>query len=63
MDAIETALGRGEQRLFRVLESLGPRIVEAAELREADPELRTLFNVNTAEDVARAERIAYGNVS
>jgi molybdopterin-guanine dinucleotide biosynthesis protein A len=63
MDAIEMALARGEQRLFRVLEPLGPRIVEAAELREVDPELHTLFNVNTAEDVARAERIAYGDVS
>jgi molybdopterin-guanine dinucleotide biosynthesis protein A len=62
MDAIEMPLARGEQRLFRALEPLGPRIVEAAKLREVDPELRTLFNFNTAEDVARAERIAYGDV-
>ncbi len=60
--AIDAALRTGEQRLFRVLEALDPRIVDEAELRQADPELLTLFNVNTPEDLATAERIAYRTV-
>ncbi len=56
--AIEAAVHMGEHRLFRVLEPLQPCIVDEAELRLVDPELLTLFNVNTAEDLAAAERIA-----
>jgi molybdopterin-guanine dinucleotide biosynthesis protein A len=63
LDAIEAAMATGEQRLFRVLETLGPRIADEAELRMFDPELLTLFNVNTPADVAHAERIAYRDVS
>jgi molybdopterin-guanine dinucleotide biosynthesis protein A len=63
LQAVEAALVRGEQRLFRVLEPMGPRIVEEAELRSVDPDLLTLFNVNTPDDVARAERIAYRGVA
>ena len=58
LGAIDVAMAHGEQRLFRVLEPLRPRIVGEAELREVDPEMRTLFNVNTPEDVERAERFA-----
>jgi molybdopterin-guanine dinucleotide biosynthesis protein A len=61
-EAIAAALASGEQRLFRVLERLTPRVVEETELRQVDPELLTLFNVNTADDVALAERIAYRSV-
>jgi hypothetical protein len=42
---------------------LSPRIVDEAELRSLDPNLLTLFDVNTPEDMARAQRIAYGDVS
>jgi hypothetical protein len=35
-----------------VLERLDPRTVDEAELRAVDPELHTLFNVNTPEDQA-----------
>jgi molybdopterin-guanine dinucleotide biosynthesis protein A len=62
LEAIGQAIARGEHRLFRVLETFGPRVVDEAELRAIDPQLLTLFNVNTPEDVARAERIAYGTV-
>jgi molybdopterin-guanine dinucleotide biosynthesis protein A len=55
--AIEPFLASGERRLFRVLESLDPRLVHADEMRTLDPELRTLFNVNTPEDLAAAERL------
>jgi molybdenum cofactor guanylyltransferase len=57
-EAISAALASGEHRLFRVLEPLRPRIVEGAELRSVDPELLTLFNVNTPDDMARAEQLA-----
>jgi GTP:adenosylcobinamide-phosphate guanylyltransferase len=46
-----------------VLEPLDPRILDAEALRKINPDLLTLFNVNTPQDVARAERIAYGDVS
>jgi molybdopterin-guanine dinucleotide biosynthesis protein A len=57
-EALETAEREGEQRLFKVFESLDPRIVDEAELRSLDPELHTLFNVNSAEDLALAEKLA-----
>jgi molybdopterin-guanine dinucleotide biosynthesis protein A len=58
IEAIDRCQAKGEQRLFKVLESLDPRLVEAAELRNVDPELRSLFNINTPEDLQEAERIA-----
>jgi molybdopterin-guanine dinucleotide biosynthesis protein A len=58
IEAIASAQASGEQRLFKVLESLEPRLVYPAALRAVDPDLRTLFNVNTSEDLAEAERLA-----
>jgi molybdopterin-guanine dinucleotide biosynthesis protein A len=58
LDAVIKAQRDGEQRLFKVFESLGPRLIEEVELRAIDPDLNTLFNVNSAEDLARAEQIA-----
>jgi molybdenum cofactor guanylyltransferase len=57
-DALATAQRVGEQRLFKVFESLNPRIVEESELRRIDPDLRSLFNVNSPEDLALAEQLA-----
>lgn len=57
LDALRTALVSGEQRLFRVLASMQCREVDADELRRVDPDLRTLFNVNTAADLASAQVI------
>lgn len=58
LGAIEAAQAEGEQRLFKIFERLNARLVEEAELRGVDPELLTLFNVNAAEELAFAERIA-----
>jgi molybdopterin-guanine dinucleotide biosynthesis protein A len=55
--ALDHARASGERRLFRVLQSLNPRLVDADELRQVDPDLRTLFNVNTPADLAEAERL------
>lgn len=60
---IADAQRQGERRLFAVLQSLHPRLVEAEELRTIDPELRTLFNVNTPDDLALAEQIAVRQVN
>ena len=58
LEAILTAQQSGEQRLFKVFESLDARLVEEAELRSIDPDLLTLFNVNSPDELARAEAIA-----
>ena len=58
LHALDAAQAAGEQRIFRVLQALNPRLVTADELRSVDPELHTLFNVNSPEDLALAERIA-----
>jgi molybdenum cofactor guanylyltransferase len=60
LEAIRAAQASGEARLFRVLETLKRREVSEAELRRIDPDLRTLFNVNTPEDLAAATRPAAG---
>ncbi len=53
--AMETG---GERRLSTVAERLAVRVVEETALRPLDPDLRSLLNVNTAEDYARALRLA-----
>jgi molybdopterin-guanine dinucleotide biosynthesis protein A len=58
LDALAIAEQTGEQRLFKVFQSLAPRLVEADELRTVDPELHTLFNVNSPQDLALADQIA-----
>ena len=61
LQAIRTALASGESRFFRVLETLERCEVTEAELRRVDPDLRTLFNVNTPEDLAAATRATAGS--
>jgi molybdopterin-guanine dinucleotide biosynthesis protein A len=61
LDALETAQREGEQRLFKVFEWLKPRLVEEAELRGLDPDLRSLFNVNSPEELALAEQLVAGS--
>lgn len=58
LDGLETAQRTGEQRLFKVFEWLSPRLVDEAELRSVDPDLHSLFNVNSPEDLALAEQLA-----
>ena len=63
LQAIEAAQAAGEQRLFKVFESLHARLMSENELRAIDPELHTLFNVNSPEDLERGEQIAAMNQS
>jgi molybdopterin-guanine dinucleotide biosynthesis protein A len=48
----------GEHRLTLIAERLNVRPVDERELRAFDPDLRSFLNVNTAEDYARALRLA-----
>lgn len=54
--ALEDALRRQAPLQDAVLE-LGPRMLEEAELRRFGDPARLLFNVNTPEDLAEAERL------
>ncbi len=58
LDAIGSALARGEKRMISYLSDVRVREVGEAEMRIMDPELRSLFNVNTPEDLALANRLA-----
>lgn len=55
---IQALLAAGERRVDRLVAAVRVRFVEEAELRRLDPDLRSLVNVNTAEDLAAAERMA-----
>lgn len=54
--ALAVALERGEP-LQRVVGELDPRVVGADEIARFGPPERLLFNVNTPDDLARAERM------
>jgi molybdenum cofactor guanylyltransferase len=54
LTAMEAA---GERRLTMVAERLRVRAIDEATLRRIDPDLRSLLNVNTAEDYAHALRL------
>jgi molybdenum cofactor guanylyltransferase len=53
--AMETA---GEKRLTIIAERLKVRTLDVTALRKIDPDLRSFLNVNTADDYARALRLA-----
>ncbi|MBI4492447.1 MAG: molybdenum cofactor guanylyltransferase [Chloroflexi bacterium] len=56
--AVRAALARGEQRMVSFFGSVRVRTVGEAALRRVDPELLTCFNINTADDLARARALA-----
>jgi molybdopterin-guanine dinucleotide biosynthesis protein A len=56
--AIEAALARGERRMIAFHRDVRVREVAEQELRRVDPQLRSFFNVNTAEDLEEARRLA-----
>jgi molybdenum cofactor guanylyltransferase len=58
LPAIEALLRRDRLRPVFLMEALRTRVVPADELREVDPELRTLWNLNTPEDYQSALREA-----
>lgn len=56
-DRAAAQLASGNARLVAFVESLAVRFVDEPELRAHDPELRSLVNVNTPEDLARARAL------
>jgi molybdopterin-guanine dinucleotide biosynthesis protein A len=58
LSAIEAALARGEQRMISYFASVLVREVPEAEWRLASPDGRAFFNVNTPDDLARAQAMA-----
>jgi molybdopterin-guanine dinucleotide biosynthesis protein A len=58
LEAIRAALARGEQRMISYFGSVRVREVGESEWRSASPDGRAFFNVNTPEDLTRADRLA-----
>ncbi len=56
--AIDAMIARGENRLQKIADSISARKVGEEAMRRLDPELLSLFNVNTPEDYQRALRLA-----
>jgi molybdopterin-guanine dinucleotide biosynthesis protein A len=56
LPAVESLLRADRRRPVFLLEMVRTRLIEADELRSADPELRTLWNLNTPEDYQEALR-------
>jgi molybdenum cofactor guanylyltransferase len=56
--AIAAALARGDRRMISFLDAVRVRRVAEDELRRLDPNLRSFFNINTAEDLAEARGMA-----
>ena len=54
--ALEGALEKGERSLQGVISGLSVRFVDEDEMREFDPQLCSLVNVNTPDDLDRAAR-------
>jgi len=57
LPALEAALQHGERRMISFFPSLNLRTVEQEEIDRLDPEGLSFFNVNTPEDLRKAERI------
>ncbi len=58
LEAIGRALARGEKRMISYLGEVRVREIDETELRNMDPELRSLFNINTPDDLALARSLA-----
>ncbi len=58
LQAIRAALQRGDQRMISYFAAVRVREIDEAEWRSIDPQGTAFFNVNTAEDLAEARRIA-----
>jgi molybdopterin-guanine dinucleotide biosynthesis protein A len=59
LPALRAALGQ-ERPLHETLAGLGPAIIDEPELRRLGDPARLLFNVNTPDDLARAETMLAG---
>lgn len=60
VEPIRALLDRGERRLSSLLPVVRTRVVAEQELRPHDSQLLSFLNVNTPEDLRRAEEIAAG---
>jgi molybdopterin-guanine dinucleotide biosynthesis protein A len=58
--AVAQALLRGDRRLIAFHKDVRVWAAPEADLRRIDPDLRSFFNVNTPEDLARAAELAAG---
>jgi len=58
LEAINAALQRGEQRMISYLSAVRVREIDEADARAIDRRGTAFFNVNTAEDLAEARRLA-----
>jgi len=58
LQAIRGALARNEKRMISYLADVRVREVMEPELRAIDPDLRSLFNINTPEDLEAARQLA-----
>jgi len=58
LEAIRAALARGDQRMISYFGSVRVREVGEAEWQRVDPTGRAFFNVNTPDDLSRAEDLA-----
>ena len=55
LPALDAMIARGDRRVQDLAPALDARIVSEAEVVPYDPQLLSFFNVNTPEDLARAE--------
>ena len=54
----EVLRGLGEMRIRKILENMSDIVaLQVEKLREIDPELVSFFNINTAEDLVRAQTL------
>lgn len=57
LNAVESALERGDQRMISFYPDVKVRMVPPEEVSQYDPSGRSFFNVNTPEDLLEAERL------
>ncbi len=62
LPAIERSLAAGERRMVSFLASVQLREVDEGELLSSDPTRMTFFNLNTPDDVTKAEKIMGGTM-
>ena len=60
LPAIRAALAAGQRRMIAFLPAVRVRYVAAEELRRYDPDLRSLWNINTRQDLKRAAELRGG---
>ena len=59
---MRAALDAGKMRVISFFQDVRTRFVEAAEIEQFDPGHLTFFNVNTPEDLERAELLAANGI-